>query len=105
MTGIPLYNGHHVISQLNRLHVPIEGKRYPRNHWKSISNQRKFLDELAKKLNITNINGWYTITKTVLLRHGAGGLLDVRYNNSPSKLLTTVYPEYPLLKFSIYLLH
>ncbi len=51
------------------------------------------MDEIAKKLNITNHEGWYKATFKMLKTHGATGLLS-KYKDSPSLLLTTVYPEY-----------
>ncbi len=48
---------------------------------------------MATKLGITSIEGWYQITFTTMLEQGAAGLTK-RYNNSVSKLLTTIYPEY-----------
>ncbi len=74
----------------------LKKRDWKKGYWKNISNQRDFLNELAKKLNITEASGWYTVTKEVLRQHGGSGLLQT-YNNSPSKLLTTLFPEYPLI--------
>ncbi len=54
------------------------------------------MESIAKKLNITDQEGWYKVTVETLRMHKAGGLLASKYNNSPSKLLATVFPEYPL---------
>ncbi len=54
------------------------------------------MDNLAKKLNITNQMGWYNITYQQLMNNGANRLLQ-RNKRSPSKLLAAVYPEYPIL--------
>ncbi len=51
------------------------------------------MNELGKKLQITDLSGLYNITKTSIANHGGRGLLK-RYNNSVSNLLKTVYPEY-----------
>ncbi len=58
-----------------------------------IKEQRLFLDDLAKKLNFTDQEGWYTITSKTLKQHGGDDLLEI-YKSSPSKLLVAVYPEY-----------
>ncbi len=63
-------------------------------YWDDISNQRLFMEEMAKKLNISDHEEWYKVGQSVLYHHGAGGLLSAKYNNSPSKLLTRVFPEY-----------
>ncbi len=74
----------------------------PRSHWNDLSNQRTFLDSLAKRLDITNHEGWYNVIQSVFLMHGGGGLLK-KYGGSPSKLLTKVYPEYPLTKEQLFM--
>ncbi len=51
------------------------------------------MDSLAKKLNITSVEGWYGITSKTFHEHGGAGLLD-KYNGSTSKLLTTLLPDY-----------
>ncbi len=65
----------------------------PQGYWDNSANQRCFLDELAKKLNITDQQGWYNITAHKLLRHGGGTLL-AKFGNSPSKLVSSVYHEH-----------
>eukprot|EP01118_Nematostelium_gracile_P011993 TRINITY_DN4327_c0_g2_i1.p1 TRINITY_DN4327_c0_g2~~TRINITY_DN4327_c0_g2_i1.p1 ORF type:complete len:419 (+),score=55.72 TRINITY_DN4327_c0_g2_i1:175-1431(+) len=63
------------------------------NQWDDIRSQRLFMDRLAKDLNITNMEDWYTIKRSQICEKGGGGLLK-RYQNSPSKLITWVLPEY-----------
>ncbi len=65
----------------------------PKQHWNTFSNQRSFLDALAKKLYINDQSDWYKIKKTTLLHQGAKGLLQ-RYGGSLFNLMKTVYPEY-----------
>ncbi len=57
------------------------------------SNRRVFLNSLAKKLNITDQEGWYKITKQTLKQHGGSGLFEY-YNNSVSEILKNLFPEY-----------
>ncbi len=64
-----------------------------RGYWDQVSNQRLFLDDLGKKLNITDQEGWYKVTRKILRQHGGDGLIQ-KYNCSPHQLLTAVYPEY-----------
>lgn len=73
--------------------VTKEWKIPQKGYWNNVSNQRSFLDDLAKKLNITDPSGWYKLTKQNFEDHCGAGLLQM-YNNSPSKLITTLYPEY-----------
>ncbi len=63
-------------------------------YWNNLTNQRNFMEELAKKLNITEKESWYKVTSTVLLQHGANSLLT-KHNGSLRRLLKTVFPEYP----------
>ena len=37
----------------------------PSSFWKDMKNQRKFLDYLAKELNISEPNHWYNVTNKV----------------------------------------
>ncbi len=62
-------------------------------YWSNTENQRNFMDLIAKKLSITEYDGWKHVTKTVIERNGGAGLVR-RYNGSMTKLLETVYPEH-----------
>ncbi len=53
------------------------------------------MNSLAKKLNITDPEGWHRVSHNTLQKCGVGGLLASKYNDSPTKLLAAVYPEYP----------
>jgi len=63
------------------------------NDWSSLENQRKFMDNLGKKLGLHDLDGWYSVSTKELSPH-VGGLLKI-YKNSISKLLGAVYPDYP----------
>ncbi len=58
-----------------------------------MKNQRKFMDDLAKRVHITDPKGWYKVTKAMIMNHGGAGLLR-KYNGSPKKLVQSVFPEY-----------
>ncbi len=58
-----------------------------------MSKQRAFMDDIAKKLNITDINDWYKITHSPLVKHGCFTLLS-KYKHSIPALLKAVYPEH-----------
>ncbi len=62
--------------------------------WNDISNQKRFIDEIGKHLNITNKEEWYKLTSATLVQYGGSQLLE-KFNGSLSKLLSHVYPEYP----------
>ncbi len=61
--------------------------------WDDISYQRTFVDDLLKQLEITTI-GWHKLTRETLQRFGGQSLL-IKYNNSLSRMLKALYPEYP----------
>src|SRR5947209_1197845 len=65
----------------------------PAGKWDNHSTQRLFLDQLAKKLNIVDQQGWNRITAMMLCAHG-GSVLLAKYNWSIHSLLSAVYPEY-----------
>ncbi len=65
----------------------------PRKYWSSITNQRNFMNQIVNKFNIALTGNWHILTKTVIQQHGGAGCLQ-KYQQSPSKLLVHVYPEY-----------
>jgi len=65
-----------------------------RNHWTSLDNQMKFMDEVGKGIGVKDLDGWYSVSVASMIHHGAGSLLTL-YGNSLSKLLATVYPDHP----------
>jgi hypothetical protein len=71
--------------------------KVPRDYWNDLSNQRTFLDELAKKLNITAFEEWYRVSSKDVIENGGRGLFK-HYGFSIPKMLTTVYKEYPYLE-------
>ncbi len=67
--------------------------RASRDHWGNLSNQLLFIDQLAKKLNITNHEHLYRLTRRhIQEQHGGTALLHKC--GSLSTLLTTLYPDY-----------
>ncbi len=62
----------------------------PSNYWNDPSNQRQFMDDLIKKLNLTSLK---FLTTSSLQKNGGASLLQ-KYHGSVTKLLVTVYPEY-----------
>ncbi len=64
-----------------------------RSIWHSISNQRQFLHEVGKEMNINRFEDWYQVKVRDLQRHHATAILS-KYHNSPFKMLSTVFPEY-----------
>ena len=65
----------------------------PRNYWSNVQNQRKFLDELAQKLGITDLKEWNNVSDTILLVNGAFWIRK-KYK-SLFEALQATYPEYP----------
>ncbi len=61
---------------------------------------RNFLNDAAKILDIKDQNGWYNVTAKMLRPHIGIGILK-KYNNSPTKLLSSVYPEYPRFNMNL----
>ncbi len=51
------------------------------------------MNELGKKLNIRDYEGWYSVTTKMIEDYGGVGLLD-KYNWSRKRLLQSVFPEY-----------
>eukprot|EP01027_Heterolobosea_sp_BB2_P000282 GEZU01000413.1.p1 GENE.GEZU01000413.1~~GEZU01000413.1.p1 ORF type:complete len:468 (+),score=89.89 GEZU01000413.1:405-1808(+) len=64
-----------------------------RNYWKRSENQRDFVKKMEQQLNITDLDGWYSVTTTQLQERGGSGLLSF-FGGSLLRLLRTVYPEH-----------
>jgi hypothetical protein len=69
-------------------------------YWNNESNQREFMDDLGRNLNFVSMDDWYKLSVRIMNDHGGARLLDI-YNNSPSKLLQSIYPnhEWHIWKF------
>ncbi len=64
----------------------------PQDHWEDFPSQEIFMTNLLKKLKINESEDWFTVTVSVIQKHGGNGLFQ-KYG-SLSKLLSTFYPEY-----------
>lgn len=56
-----------------------------------MENRKKFLDEVANKLNIQNPRDWGKITTSQIHEIGGGSLLTTYYNGSLFYCLQSVY--------------
>jgi len=68
----------------------------PHAYWQSLENQKKFMDELGKKIGIhseADFDLWYEQPNSILKEHGGAGLADL-YPRGLPKLLAAVYPNY-----------
>jgi hypothetical protein len=79
-----------------------------RGYWENMTEQRKYLDWVAKELKIKEFSDWYKISWKVEIskkfhvdfkdiQNLRGGRLLNNYNGSPALMLSTVYPEYDWL--------
>ena len=67
-------------------------KEVPKEKWKSISTQRKILENIETELKIKKQEDWYSISNQQIIDIGARKVLEI-YGNSLTLLLKTVYPE------------
>jgi hypothetical protein len=56
-------------------------------------HRHALLKDIEQKLNIKEPSDWYKHTKKDMIRHGGNPLLYY-YDNSPSKVLQNMYPDY-----------
>lgn len=68
----------------NEVHHPFSRK------FSTTENRRKYLDEIALKLNINNPSDWGKISTRELRRAGGASLLNC-YNNSIFETLQSIY--------------
>jgi hypothetical protein len=67
---------------------------FPWNIWKFenyMQNHKDFFDKLAKKMNITSLEGWYSIKQKDFLQNGGAHVL-LAFNDSIYDALKNVYP-------------
>eukprot|EP01114_Cavostelium_apophysatum_P021400 TRINITY_DN7453_c0_g1_i1.p1 TRINITY_DN7453_c0_g1~~TRINITY_DN7453_c0_g1_i1.p1 ORF type:complete len:488 (-),score=137.23 TRINITY_DN7453_c0_g1_i1:47-1510(-) len=69
-------------------------EKAPAGFWDDKRNQREFMDDLASALELNSREDWYRVTVKQVHENGGGGLLEVCYNNSLSRALAEIYPEY-----------
>ena len=65
----------------------------PLNFWKNKKNQKKYMDWLGKELGYTTMVDWYNITRKKFSKNYGSGLLN-QYNGSPSKVVSSLFPDY-----------
>src|SRR4051794_14645227 len=66
----------------------------PKHFWGDWQHQRQLFEWLASELSLESQEQWYSISIHDLLPYGAGGLIQWRYQNSLTRALEAVYPEY-----------
>lgn len=59
--------------------------------WSSKENQREFLDDLYRKLNMKSFDEWYTVRPEVIEEHEGRALIK-KYHSVPVMLMN-VYPS------------
>ena len=72
----------------------------PKTFWQYKANQKRFFDWLMIQLGYECMDDWYNVTGKDIHMNGGGGLL-MRYNDSPSVALQSIYPghNWDLQKF------
>lgn len=63
----------------------------PNSYWKSLRNQKQFLDELARNLNIKRPSDWGKLTTRSFSECGGKSILSNYYDGSLFKCLQSVY--------------
>lgn len=65
-----------------------------KGYWNDVENHRSFVkNRLTKELKIEKMSEWYNVKLKEIVEKGGGSLME-RYNNSPSKMITTVMSEH-----------
>ena len=86
-----------LISYLHLWNVACEGdgawRSQSKGFWEDKTNQRNFMDFLAKELQLEKHNDWYKIKAKEICDYGGRTLL-CKYNHSRSRLLKELYPDH-----------
>jgi len=77
------------------------GSRKPLRFWNKLTNQKTFMDNLGKELNIRFMEDWYKVSLQTVIEHGGGTLLN-KYNRSLTKALAKIYPSYLWESYNFY---
>ena len=70
-------------------------KIYPTLYFKSILNQRKFVDNLFYHFKLTTLDDWRNISKKKIIKKGGKSLVINYYVNNKEILLSNIYPYFP----------
>ena len=68
-------------------------KRFTKNYFQSINNQKLFMDYLFKELNLKSIDDWLKISKQTFHDYKAEKLLKL-YSGNVNSLLYSIYPNH-----------
>ena len=63
-------------------------------YFKSIKNQRIFMENLFKEFKLNSLDDWKNITKTQIIKKGGKSLIYYYYKNDLNKLLSSIYPNH-----------
>lgn len=70
-------------------------------YFRSMSNQRLFMNDLFSRLLFTSFEDWYSLTRNRIVQNGGYSLLLYYYSNDLSLLLSSIYPNYPWVNHSL----
>ena len=63
--------------------------------FKSIENQKEFMDKLFIKLKLNSIDDWITVSRKTIIQNRGYNLIDVQYKKDLKFLLSSLYPNFP----------
>ncbi|KYQ90204.1 hypothetical protein DLAC_08803 [Tieghemostelium lacteum] len=73
--------------------LPWKFKSTPKNIWKDMENQQRYMKWLGDKLNYVTSNQWYGVSKQDFIQNHGYGLLQL-YNGSPVKVVLSVLGDH-----------
>jgi hypothetical protein len=81
------YHGNSPSKALVTLYPDVEWEiwrfdRVSRNFWKKAQNRRKYFEWLGQQMKYEGYEGWYDISKEVLIANGGYGIIEY-YGESP----------------------
>ena len=106
------YGGNKILQQYNNsikdaieniysTKLEINKEKRKKNYWKNGENQKQFLEDAFKKLNLNDIEEWKNVQKSQISLLGGRGLFNIHPNFY--SLISTNYPEisWKIFEFSI----
>ena len=75
------------------LYIWLDDNRFRSTFWNHLENQQTYVSWLSKKLNISDLDQWYTISPEII-KINKGTSIITKYENDMYLFLKSIYPSH-----------
>ncbi len=75
------------------LYIWLDDNRFRSTFWNHLENQQTYVSWLSKKLNISDLDQWYTISPEII-KLNKGTTMIAKYDNDMYLFLKSIYPSH-----------